>query len=780
MNTRSDYWRNKLAFEELLEVPPEARIAYLAQLAQAEPALSSALASRLANYATSVAQPEQLDIQTSPNIAGYTVIAATGSGGMGKVWLVHRASEPEQKLALKQLHAEQPDAELVRRFAQERRALARLNHPHIAALVDAGLDDQGRPYLVTSWVEGARIDHWCDRNQADIRERVRLVRDIAAALSHAHGQMIVHRDLKPANVLVDSNRQVRLVDFGIAKLMDLAEGEHVSTGLPIMTLRYAAPEQVSGAVIGPPCDLYALGVLLFELISGQSPYGDCNHPSALANAVANTEPPAPVLMSTLANVGNQRDLSAIVLKLLRKRPQDRYGSAQELTLELNRWLAGAPVDARSDERGYLLRRRLYRWRFGLAAAALLLGVLSWHLWRLDQQLQQTELQRDRARAVADFFVQLFRQSGPGEAREGDISARALLDRGVAELTKSDTNLSADTRSLLQWVSARVYADLGMVREAEPLLQRAIKQLQRQQPIPVDELIEAHRTYARVLYQLDRVKDSLASSLTAVDLLERAGETNSERYAGMLQNAAIAAAINDQNQANVLLERALAVLERNQDQMRHSYVLMLLNMGGEKAANLQHSEALTYYARATQAIQALQPMDVDLQLNLQRGALESRLELGPSAQEWPSVHAELKAASTKAFAHYGQDHLETAFWHVLAGMAAAQSERLFEAEHEFAAAESIGAKLFDESSHDHRRRFALNLALVRAARAPRAENTPAQFEHLLALDAPDYAPQIKLLRALAHCQALEPSQALDGLQRWQRKLSDLQSCQNKAL
>lgn len=780
MSQTQEYWRYKRAFEHLLEVAPEERAAYLAELGKKEPELSNALASRLARLENTAEQPSEQTSESDgatarPSIAGYILLAQAGSGGMGKVWLAHRQSDPEQKLALKQLHAEQPDAELLRRFAQERRALARLNHPHIASLVDAGLDDQGRPYLVTSWVDGERIDHWCQEHSASLRERVRLVRDIAAALSHAHSQMIVHRDLKPANVLVDRAGQVRVVDFGIAKLMDLAEGEQVSTALPIMTLRYAAPEQVSGTAIGPGCDLYALGVLLFELISGRSPYGDCSHPSALAHAIAQGEPLALEPSGALRGAHNQRDLNAIVLKLLRKRPQDRYGSAQELSLELDRWLLGAAVHARSDERGYLLRRWMRRWRFALAAAALLPALLGWHLWQLDQQLQQTALQRDRARAVADFFVQLFRQTGPGEAREGQISARTLLDRSVAQLSAPEAPFTAATRSLLQWVSARVYADLGMVREAEPLLAAAIAQLRQQTPVPVDELVEAYRTHAGVLYQLDRVEDSLASSEAAVELLEREQEIDSERYAGMLQNAGIAAASIDQNRADVLFQRALAVLERNQATMRRAYILLLLNLGGDQSAQFHHLEASRYYDRAMRALESLQPMDIDLQLSVQRAAFETRLELGPRAEQWPALQRELDTASAQAFAHYGQTHLESAFWHVLLGMAAAQSTNLTLAQREFAAAEAIGAQLFDDPEHDHRIRFALNVALARAALTLEPEKLAPQLDQLRANAPADYAEQIALLAGLLRCQKPADPAAQTRLLRWQRELPPFRRC-----
>lgn len=759
------YWRLKSAFEQVLLLAPAARVSYLAELAQTEPELAAALGERLACFETAVLDSPATAVM--PSIPGYRLLSEAGAGGMGKVWLAQRLSDPEQKLALKQLYGEQLEPELLRRFAQERRALARLNHPHIASLVDAGVDEQGRPYLVTPWVDGARIDQWCIKANASLREKVRLVRDIAAALSHAHAQLIVHRDLKPANVLVDRTGQVRVVDFGIAKLID--QDEQPSTALPMMTLRYAAPEQVAGDSVGPGCDLYALGVLFYELISGKSPYGEQTHPSALAHAIAHGEIVAPKLGAQ--SEATQRDLHAIVLKLLRKRPQDRYGSAQELALDLERWLAGTAVHARSDERGYLLRRWLRRWRFALAAAALAPMLLGWHVWRLDQQLKQTALQRDRARAVADFFVQLFRQARPGEAREGEVSARTLLDRSVERLRAPNSELSASTRSLLQWVSARVYSDLGRVQEAEPLLAEAIAQLEKQSPAPTDELIEAYRTHAGVLYQLDRVSDSLARSLAAIALMEAQQETNSERYAGILQNAAIAASSVDQARADALFQRALAVLERNQAQMQRAYVLLLLNMGGDYTAQYKHTEAARYFTRAAAAIKGLNPPDTDLQLTVRRALIESRLELGVPSDALAALSAELVEADAAALAHYGKNHLEYAFWQELAGILAIERADAQRAKAHFDLANSLASQLFGDPANDYRVRFALSAALADALVDSRQDLLDAQLAALLqqSRDDSEHRAQIQMLSSLARCSGTQGAESADMLPRWQRQL-----------
>lgn len=715
-----DYWQLKRRFAELLDQAPAARAAHLAAIDAQTPRLAAALRQRL-RLLQAGQEADDTVADRAPVVPGYVVQGLLGTGGMGRVWRAHRQHEPQQRLALKQLLPGPADPLQHERFARERAALARLNHPHIVALVDAGEDAAGQPFLVTPWVDGDRIDRWCEHHASPIRERVRLIRDIAGALAHAHSQLIVHRDLKPANVLVDRSGQVRLLDFGIARRLD-AGAESTATGLSLMTLRYAAPEQVSSAAIGPACDLYALGVLLYELLAGCSPYPETTHPAALTQAIATLDPPPPSLRANRPQEGLRgsagTDLDAIVLKLLRKQPQERYASAQELQNELDRWLAGAAVLARSGERGYLFRRWLRRWRWALGAAALGLSLLGAQLWQLDRALAATARERDRARAIADYFVQLFRQAGPGEAREGAISARTLLDRSVAQLDAKPAVGTDTNRGVLELVSGRVYADLGLIAPAEPLLAAAIERLEAQSPAPLDDLIDAYRHHAAVLYQLDRVPASLARSQAAIALLERRGEDDSERYAGMLQNAAIAAGtLGDASAAAALYTRALDILERQPEHARRAYILLLLNLGGEAASSNATTSALRYFERASAALPALAPPDTDLALSVQRALLGTRLDLDPSSDTRREVRAAIRTALPLALRHYGASHVETAFWHELAGIAALLDDDAVQALAHWQAAHAAAIPLFPDAQHAFRQRFAEQELLARLLHGP---------------------------------------------------------------
>lgn len=755
--SRPDYWQLKQAFEALLDRSATAQDAYLQALAETDPELAQVLSKRLARMRANIgaeSTPAAVT-QETPDISGYRVIAAAGAGGMGQVWQVHRESQPEQILALKQIHRSHLDApidaQMRRRFDQERAVLARLSHPNIVPLIDAGVDSEDRPYLLTPWIDGLRIDHWCEAQQASLVDRVRLIRDLAEAIGHAHAQLIIHRDLKPANVLVDGNREVRVLDFGIAKLLDQsgADRSDTTTGFSLMTLRYAAPEQVQQGALGPGCDLYAIGVMLYELIAARSPYDGAENPAALSLAIATVQPEPPSRRCQLApGALHLADLDAITLKLLRKFPADRYGSAQELVIDLNRWLAGDVVLARGDERGYLVKRWLWRWRYGLAAAMLVPVLIGWHVWRLDAQLAETARQRDRARAVADYFVDLFRNADPGASREGSITARELLEASAGRL-ETDPNLNADTRGLLQIVTGRVYTDLGMIAEAEPLLAAAIEGMQRESPKPVAELLDALRTHAAVLYQLDRVPESLERSEAAIALLESEHETDSERYAGMLQNAALAlATMGKQDDADRLFERALSVLATSHPTSR-AYALLLLNLGGDRASRFEHQAAMTYFDRAEPVANALQPPDADLSWSLRRASLSSRLELARTGEALTSLRTEIAAATKAACAFYGRDHLETAFWAELAGMSAALVGDWQQAQNGFSASRDIAAHLFETPDHPFRQRFELNAQIAKFVANP--NDTVARAELSVMRDSVQTAspdvPEVALLGEL---------------------------------
>ncbi|UXI65827.1 serine/threonine-protein kinase [Tahibacter amnicola] len=474
--TDVDYQRCKDRFLALLEMDAAERDAQLHTLQSEDAALAEAVRRQLEAAGLHLPALDQADAQAAPPaIAQYRLLRELGRGGMGRVWLAERQlGDATQKVALKQILPGAWTTADRRRFERERRILAGLEHPYIAALVDGGTDADGAPYLATVYVDGERLDDYVGRHRCDISARIQLVAKVAAAVAHAHRQMVVHRDLKPANILVGADGEPKLLDFGIARL--LGEEALTQTQNSRMTLRYAAPEQVRGDEAGGVAiDVYALGVVLYELLTGVSPYGETSNPSALIAAILDES--ATVPPSTHATVaGIDADLDAIALRALRKRPHERYASAEALAADLGRWLRREPVEARRGERGYRVRtfiRRRWPW---VAAAVVLAALITWHTIALDRQLREVQRERDHAQALADYFGELFMAARPADTERGEVSARELLERSVEKL-RADTKQAPQTRAALLLAANAALSQLGRHKEGAAASDLAIELLE---------------------------------------------------------------------------------------------------------------------------------------------------------------------------------------------------------------------------------------------------------------------------------------------------------------
>ncbi|MCQ4165026.1 protein kinase domain-containing protein [Tahibacter harae] len=531
----SDYQRRKDAFFELLDLDEAARARRLAAWQAVDAALAADLCSQLAAAGQPLALLDQPgDAALPPTIDHYRLLRELGRGGMGRVWLAERKlGDAVQRVALKQILPGAWTAEDRRRFERERRILAGLAHPNIAALVDGGTDAGGAPYLATLYIDGVRLDSYAADTNCGVAARVQLVAKVAAAVAHAHRHMVVHRDLKPANILVGADGEPKLLDFGIARL--LGEEALTLTNSGRMTLRYAAPEQVRGIDAGGVAiDVYALGVLLYELLAGVSPYGNAHDPSVLLGAILDeSAPPPPSRRSVLAGV--DADLDAITLCALRKRPQDRYASAEALAADLTRWLRREPVDARRGERGYRLRNFLRRRWPWLAAAAGLAAAAAWHSYTLDRQLREAQRERDNAQALADYFTELFKEVRPAETERGDVSARELLERSVQKLGSDDRRAPA-TRAALLLAANGALMYLGRNRDAAAATDRAIALLQA---MPQPDALMLSRAYAERAsndYKLGDLSGARRHIARALELVE--GEDAPDHLLSAQQQAAV--------------------------------------------------------------------------------------------------------------------------------------------------------------------------------------------------------------------------------------------------
>lgn len=429
---------------------------------------------------------EGVDLAPGLSVGPYRLLREIGRGGMGTVWLAERSDGAlKRQVALKLPHSSLPARQLAERFARERDILAALVHPHIARLYDAGLTPQGRPYLALEYVDGEPLTLYCSTRQLSIGARLELFLQILAAVQYAHNQLAVHRDLKPSNVLVTADSQVRLLDFGIAKL--LTDGQAQATELTqswgaAMTPQYAAPEQILGQPISTAVDVYALGVMLYELLTGVLPYRlKRDTRAALEESILGTEPVSP---SQARGVGADAsrhhrslrgDLDTIVLKALKKDPAQRYSTASAFADDLRRYQRGEPVLAQPDSAWYRSRKFLGRHRQGVAAATLVMAGLS---ASLGVALWQGSVARQEARtasAVKEFMQGIFlasssQQTDPLQARQ--TTARELLDIGAGKLDSALKDAPEAKLEMLE-MFAELYNQLGLFERSVAFMQQFV-------------------------------------------------------------------------------------------------------------------------------------------------------------------------------------------------------------------------------------------------------------------------------------------------------------------
>jgi serine/threonine protein kinase/Tfp pilus assembly protein PilF len=423
-------------------------------------------------------------------IGPYVLISLLGRGGMGEVWVAERRDgQFEQRVALKLLKGGMDSEGIRRRFLQERQVLARLEHPNIARLLDGGESD-GRPYFVMELVEGEPITDHCRRGRVPLEQRLRLMQTCCEAVDAAQRRLVVHRDIKPSNVLVTADGQVKLLDFGIAKVLS-AEGDATQwTQIDerVLTPTYAAPEQILGEPVTTATDVYALGVLLYQLLTGALPHArKAASAAGLASAVENETVEKPSRAAGRPDAGAagfpereserlpallEDDLDAILLKALRREPERRYPGAGALAEDLRRHLEGLRVEARPDTFSYRAGKFVRRHRAGVAAVSLTLAALVAGLAGTAWQARRAQANARRAERVQDFLVQLFKASDPNQSRGETITARELLADGTRRI-ETELGGEPEVQATLYDAVSQINRSLGALPEAQALAERAV-------------------------------------------------------------------------------------------------------------------------------------------------------------------------------------------------------------------------------------------------------------------------------------------------------------------
>jgi serine/threonine-protein kinase len=413
----------------------------------------------------------------------YRILNVLGEGGMGVVYLAERKDIGNQ-VAIKILRDAWLSPSRRERFASEQRTLAQLNHPSIAQLYDADTLPDGTPWFVMELVKGVPLTKYCVEHKCSIEERLQLFRAVCEAVQYAHGQAVIHRDLKPSNILVKDDSSIRLLDFGIAKQMESLDVpvDQTMTGLRLMTPAYAAPEQIRGDRIGIHTDVYSLGVVLYELLTGQLPFDLSNlTPAEAATVITEHDPGKPSTavkrsadMPALSKSA-WADLDVLCLTAMHKDAQRRYRSVEALIRDIDHYLSGEPLEARADSLGYRIEKFVRRNRRPVLAAAVagivVVGLVFFFTWRLTKARNAALAEAARTQRVQQFMMSLFQGGDASVGPAADMKVLTMVDRGVqqAQALSTDPNVQAELYGTL----GTIYQKLGKLDQSDSLLQQGL-------------------------------------------------------------------------------------------------------------------------------------------------------------------------------------------------------------------------------------------------------------------------------------------------------------------
>jgi eukaryotic-like serine/threonine-protein kinase len=468
-------WR---AIEEIflavLELPGAERERYLSQRCGGDSELRAEVQEMLVASGgasgalrAAVEQAANESLGAGEQVGQYRLLREIGAGGMGAVWLAERADgEFEHQAALKIIKLGMDSAEILQRFRQERQILARLSHPHITGMLDGGVTRAGRPYFVMEYVDGCQIDIYCAERKLGVRARLELFLSVCAAVQYAHQNLIVHRDLKVSNILVTRDGVVKLLDFGIAKILHPSDPDATVTksAARMLTPEYASPEQIAGGAITTATDVYSLGVVLYVLLTGRRPYALAGSSFAeIAGAVATRN---------LDNTGAGSEIDTILQMATRKDPERRYSSVEALAEDLRRYLDGRPVLARPDSVSYRATKfvRRHRAAVGVATVAAI-GVVGFSIWALRER-DAARLEQRKAERVSSLLVDVFNVADPTHSRGEKVTARDILSRATMRVRTEFAGEPEVQASLLDRLG-QIYNNLDDPGAAEPLLRQAV-------------------------------------------------------------------------------------------------------------------------------------------------------------------------------------------------------------------------------------------------------------------------------------------------------------------
>ena len=562
----------------------------------------------------------------------YRIVHKIGSGGMGDVYLAERADEEyQQQVAIKLVRSGMFSRQVQGRLRMERQILATLQHPNIARLLDGGRAPDGTPYLVMEYIDGEPIDAYCDRRRLAPEERLALLRTVCAAVHYAHQNLIVHRDLKPNNILITPQGVPKLLDFGIAKLLDTRQSANTLTvthaEYRVMTPAHASPEQVRGDTITTASDIYVLGVLLYELLCGRRPFHllgasllemeriiceqEAPTPSEM---VARTARESPELLTDIVACRSttparlqkylRGDVDDIVGMAMRKDPERRYSSAEQLAADLERHLGGKPVLASKDTWLYRTRKFIGRHKISVAASSAAIVTLAAFATITFVQAQRIAYERDvataersRAEQVSSFLVELFELSDPSRNRGNQVTARELLDIGARRVSLGLAD-QPDTRATLLGTIGTVYQSLGLYSDSVSLLEEGLKSRTRIHGQRHPAVADAMRALGDALCDRGDLAQCEAQLNAALDMQrELLGPTSLEIAPTLTAQAKLAQLRGNLDAAEGLYDQSLKIYGAHGRERTTDATSVMNELAGLYSYSGRHDRAATLYRAA---------------------------------------------------------------------------------------------------------------------------------------------------------------------------------------
>lgn len=572
------------------------------------PALSESAGLKL----KSMVSKAESDRMIGKILGEYRVESVIASGGMGTVYNALRADGAfEQQVALKISHHSLSSASFEERFRQERQILARLNHPHIARLLDGGVTDDGLPFFVMEYVSGQPIDQYVQDNNLSIDQILDLFLVVCKTVGYAHSQLIVHRDLKPGNIFVTETGQVKLLDFGIAKVFDSDSASPSAQtltqgGQTPFTPEYAAPEQIMGQPVSTSTDVYAMGVILYELLTGQRPYSfDSSQIAEIQSVVTNAIPQKPSTIVLKNQNGKslfsdikltsrrlRGDLDSICLKALKKEEQSRYATIEQMADDIQRHLSGLPVGASGDFLLYRFRKFTQRHKVGISTFSLfsitIFSLIYFYTAQLRQQTLEAQLEAKKAAAVSEFLGGLFEAAGPEEARGKEVTAEELLAKGAKRI---DTELfdQPEVQATMFSVVGDVYRRIAEFEKAEQLFLKSLERAQTLYSAQSNEVIDVYQNLGNLYREMGQMERSGSYYSKALELASVNENTDDILFAEILHGKAIL----DYEQGSYLKADSLYAISLSIYQNfygdEHSAIASLLNARASVARKLERFE-----------------------------------------------------------------------------------------------------------------------------------------------------------------------------------------------